>query len=148
MSNVPDGLGALAAQREKRQRRTMPPPRNPGPVATQPTIANPVSDFEAISAAPETGAQAASATVGPTPAANDAATFKVTLYLDQAMDEFMERARVEGLTSRPKVDVSRSAVARLALERLMADMTPKEIKTLIGGRAARSAVGKTGRPRR
>jgi hypothetical protein len=146
MSNVPDGLGALAAQREKRQRRTMPPPRNPG--ASQAASANPASAVEAIPAAPETGSQPASATVGPTPRANDAATFKVTLYLDQEMDEFMERARVEGLTARPKVDVSRSAVARLALERLMADMTPREIKTLIGGRAARSAAGKTGRPRR
>ena len=148
MSNVPDGLGALAAQREKRQRRTMPPPRNPGPVTSQAASANPASAVEAISPAPESESQPANATVGLTPRANDAPTFKVTLYLDQVMDDFMERARVEGLTARPKVDVSRSAVARLALERLMADMTPKEIKTLIGGRAARSAAGRTGRPRR
>ena len=90
MSNVPDGLSALAAQREKRRHRTMPPPRNPGPVASQAARANPPSAAKAISPAPETESQPAKATVGPPPRANDAATFKVTLYLDQAMDEFMD----------------------------------------------------------
>jgi hypothetical protein len=66
------------------------------------------------------------------------ATFKVTLYVDRATDEFMEAARVEGLTSRPKVDVSRSAVVRLALRRLMDDMSPGEVKTLLIAQAVRS----------
>lgn len=43
----------------------------------------------------------------------------------------MEATRVEGLTSRPKVDVSRSAVVRLALRRLMDEMSPSEVKTLL-----------------
>lgn len=66
------------------------------------------------------------------------ATFKVTLYVDRATDEFMEAARVEGLTSRPKVDVSRSVVVRLALRRLMDDMSPGEVKTLLIAQAVRS----------
>jgi hypothetical protein len=74
------------------------------------------------------------------------ATFKVTLYVDRATDEFMEAARVEGLTSRPKVDVSRSAVVRLALRRLMDDMSPGEVKTLLIAQAVRS-IG-PGRKRR
>lgn len=66
-------------------------------------------------------------------------TFKVTLYVDRTTDEFMEATRIEGLTSRPKVDVSRSAVVRLALRRLMDDMSPAEVKSLLGRQAVRSA---------
>jgi hypothetical protein len=67
--------------------------------------------------------------------AGSGATFKVTLYVDRETDEFMEAARIEGLTSRPKVDISRSAVVRLALRRLMDEMTPAEVKTLLEGQA-------------
>jgi hypothetical protein len=73
-------------------------------------------------------------------------TFKVTLYVDQATDEYMEAVRVEGLTSHPKVDVSRSAVVRLALRRLMDDMSPGEVKTLLAGQVVR--VSGPGRKRR
>lgn len=63
------------------------------------------------------------------------APVKVTLYVDRQADEFMEAARVEGLTSRPKMDLSRSAVVRLALRRLMEEMSPAEVKTLLEHRA-------------
>ncbi|NNM96395.1 MAG: hypothetical protein HKL89_02155 [Candidatus Dormibacteraeota bacterium] len=66
------------------------------------------------------------------------ATFKVTLYVDQDTDEFMEAARVKGLTSRPKVDVSRSAVVRLALRRLMDEMSPAEVKSFLAAEPVRS----------
>ena len=65
------------------------------------------------------------------------ATVKVTLYVDRDTDEFMEAARVEGLTSRPKVDVSRGAVVRLALRRLMDDMSPVEVKALLADQVVR-----------
>jgi hypothetical protein len=51
--------------------------------------------------------------------------------VDRQADEFMEAARILGLSSRPKVDISRSAVVRLAMRRLMADMTPEQVKQLL-----------------
>jgi len=120
----PDGLASLADQR-KRARRSMPAPRHPVTVEVHApeieTIADPGAAAENVAPA-ELGA-----------------TFKVTLYVDRDTDEFMEAVRVEGLTSRPKVDVSRSAVVRLALRRLMNDMSPAEIKALLADQAVRSA---------
>lgn len=53
---------------------------------------------------------------------------RVTLYVDQESDAFMEAARIAGLVARPKTDISRSAVVRLALRRLMSEMTAEEVK--------------------
>jgi len=50
----------------------------------------------------------------------------------------MENSRIEGLTARPKVDISRSAVVRLALRRLMDEMSPTEVKTLLTRQEVRS----------
>jgi hypothetical protein len=50
----------------------------------------------------------------------------------------MEAARVTGMTSRPKVDVSRSAVVRLALRRLMDDMSPEQVKSALAAEPAKS----------
>jgi len=134
----PNGLASLAAQRE-RARRSMPAPRHPVTVEdhapANDIAASPPAPVEPASPAPATKpAQSRSA---PSPA-DQGVTFKVTLYVDRDTDEFMEAARVEGLTSRPKVDVSRSAVVRLALRRLMDEMSPGEVKTLLAGQAVRS----------
>ncbi len=59
------------------------------------------------------------------------APVKVTLYIDRDSDEFMEAVRVEGLVAQPKVDVSRSAVVRLALRRLMGEMSAADVKALL-----------------
>lgn len=59
------------------------------------------------------------------------APVKVTLYVDRDLDEFMEAARVAGLIARPKVDISRSAVVRMALRRLMSEMSAAEVKTVL-----------------
>lgn len=132
----PNGLASLASQRE-RARRSMPAPRHPvtgGDSAVEDvTLPTPP-------AAPVAPASVAAPRQGrPTPApAELGATFKVTLYVDRDTDEFMEAVRVEGLTSRPKVDVSRSAVMRLALRRLMDEMSPAEVKTLLAGQTVRS----------
>jgi len=64
---------------------------------------------------------------------------KVTLYVNQDSDEFMETVRVEGLTARPKVDVSRSAVVRLALRRLMNEMSAADVKALLEQQEVRSS---------
>ncbi len=133
----PDGLASLSAQRE-RARRSMPAPRHPVTVEDH----APESDTTADPPAPVEPALPSAAKPQqrrPAPAPLDlGATFKVTLYVDRDTDEFMEAARVEGLTSRPKVDVSRSAVVRLALRKLMDEMSPAEVKTLLAGHAVRS----------
>jgi hypothetical protein len=67
---------------------------------------------------------------------------KMTLYVDPEADEFMEAARVQGLTARPKVDISRSAVVRLAMRRLMEEMTPGEVKVLLEGQQVTSGPGR------
>ena len=59
------------------------------------------------------------------------APVKVTLYVDRDLDEFMEATRVAGLIARPKVDISRSAVVRMALRRLMSEMSAAEVKTVL-----------------
>jgi hypothetical protein len=138
----PDGLASLTDQR-KRARRSMPAPRHPVTVE----VHAPGSDVIADPATPA-GLPAPVEPVVPRsapkakqrPPAPDelGAPFKVTLYVDRDTDEFMETVRVEGLTSRPKVDVSRSAVVRLALRRLMDEMSPVEVKALLADQAVRS----------
>ncbi len=139
----PNGLASLSAQRE-RARRSMPPPRHPIAVPsaaksdrgrdedrTQPAAQPPT-------AAPVTAASSRINAAQPSSAADVGAPVKVTLYVDRQADDFMEAARVEGLIARPKVDISRSAVVRLALRRLMNDMTPSEVKALLEGQEVRS----------
>jgi len=139
MSNTqPNGLASLAAQRE-RARRSMPAPRHPvtveDPAPASDTTANPPASGKPASPSP--APKPAQSRSAPSPP-ELGVTFKVTLYVDRDTDEFMEAARVEGLTSRPKVDVSRSAVVRLALRRLMDEMSPAEVKTLLAGQVVRS----------
>lgn len=143
----PNGLASLAAKRE-RAKRSMPPPRHPvktssaGAAEELPAPANtegsPVARFDGPSEAVTASAPAAQASSTPTeraaekPAPESAgAPVRVTLYVDRQADEFMEAARILGLSSRPKVDISRSAVVRLAMRRLMADMTPEQVKELL-----------------
>lgn len=128
-ADQPNGLASLSAQRE-RARRSMPPPRHPAlaaAVEAVPAVTRASAPAPAASA-PERKAQPGRRKQ---PAAPPEPTFKVTLYVDRRTDDFMEATRVEGLTSRPKVDVSRSAVVRLAVRRLMDEMSPAEVKQLL-----------------
>ncbi len=135
----PDGLATLTAQRE-RARRSMPAPRHP--ISATPLVNIAPSDEVQVSVAtpatvddqprPPTTSTSAVPDVG--------APVKVTLYVDRQADEFMENARIAGLTARPKVDISRSAVVRLALRKLMAEMSPAEVKALL----TRQEVSSTG----
>jgi len=71
---------------------------------------------------------------------------KLTLYLDQDIDRYLEDVRIQGLTAQPRVDVSRSAVVRLALRRLRSEMTPDQVKSLLAAQPTNGA--RTGRKRR
>ena len=142
----PNGLASLSAQRE-RARRSMPTPRHPVSVEDHApedaAAADPPAPAEPVASPPVAEPKQRRPAAAPTELG---ATFKVTLYVDRDTDEFMEAARVEGLTSRPKVDVSRSAVVRLALRRLMDEMSPAEVKARLASQAVRS--GGPGRKRR
>jgi len=150
----PNGLAALTAQRT-RAKRAMPAPRHPvgaGIAKALQDVPDPVTRPVVAEAEPAPSVDpgfGAEKLQGPqaSPSPNDAGTtFKVTLYVDRRTDDFMEATRVEGLTSRPKVDVSRSAVVRLALRRLMDDMTPAEVKSVLQAQPVREGV--PGRKRR
>ena len=70
----------------------------------------------------------------------------VTLYLEETHIDFLEEARIAGLTGRPRLDVSKSAVVRLALRRLQEQMTIEEIRDYL--KAQPTDATKTGRKRR
>lgn len=134
------GLTQLEQRREAaavtggRRQRQVPPPKNPKAALPDPLPPAPAAAALDTSAesAPELAADPETSTrPAPVPATPAAAGVKVTLYVDGVTDEFMEAARIEGLTARPKVDISRSAVVRLALRRLMAEMSPAEVKALL-----------------
>lgn len=167
MAERPNGLATLSDARQ-RARRTMPPPRHPvardedspkpssattAPRAEEHPAPSPVADSQpraeaTASPRPDTAVRPPSK-----PAVRSAASdvvveppVKLTLYLDQDIDRYLEDVRIQGLTSRPRVDVSRSAVVRLALRRLRAEMTPEQVKTLLAGQPTDGS--RTGRKRR
>ena len=150
----PNGLASLNAQRE-RARRSMPPPRHPVSITAAPRPADETSEGRPGETAAKPTPLATPATAPrPAPkaapkepaAAGTSTSIKVTLYVDRQADDFMESARIEGLVARPKVDISRSAVVRLALRRMMDEMSAAEAKELLERQEVRS-VG-PGRKRR
>lgn len=166
MAERPNGLASLADARQ-RARRTMPPPRHPASrdetvlSASTPAEATageerpasasgvpaqrPLAVAEAVAREPvrPLAAQAVA------PKVSDTAVeppIKLTLYLDQDIDRYLEDVRIQGLTARPRVDVSRSAVVRLALRRLRAEMDPDQVKALLAAQPTDNS--RTGRKRR
>jgi hypothetical protein len=68
---------------------------------------------------------------------------KVGLYLDEAHEDFLEQVRIAGNALRPRVNLSGSAVVRLAIDRLMADMTTEQVRdALVAKPIDPAAVGR------
>lgn len=172
MADTPNGLASMTQARERRVRRTMPPPRHPVPAGS----AEPVQ--------PEPDQLAAQGPVEPTPATEPPRAIAAdallpepakktdrlvrsvaqpkpepvhsageempprpaTLYLDNTLLEFLEEARIAGLLARPRLDISKSAVVRLALRRLKEEMSVEQIREHLG--AQPTDPTKTGRKRR
>lgn len=163
-----DGLDDLDRQRTARQRsaraRNIPPSRHPAAEkpsgadkqpTRQPTkLVPPVSirPDPAISVAPP-----AKPAVVPVPVANrpvESPTpvargelIRTTLHLSPAEDEFLEAVRAAGRGRRPRLDASRSAVARYAIAKLAAQMTPEQIVAALE-KPAQPITSSGGRPRR
>lgn len=140
-----DGLSQLA-QRGRRT-RDIPPPRNPArtePVPFEPTPAQPTGHSQptalrADSAVVEAGPHPVRT---PAPAKSKVDLKVVTIYLEQNDDDFLETITHTGRTSHPKTAISRSAVVRLALERLHAQLTPDEIITELRPRGDQQQTGR------
>ncbi|WP_380162795.1 hypothetical protein [Kineococcus sp. R86509] len=72
----------------------------------------------------------------------------VTISLDEDDIDWLDGLRILGMQSRPKVDIGRSALVRLALLRLREQMSQDEIRAHLLERSAQAqASGATGRRR-
>lgn len=136
-ASLPDGLAALASRRTAASRArgpkreiprsqnptTLPPYQAPAEAPEPPAVVDLVAE-ETKAPAPAPAPAAAAATAKP-------ASRKIGLYIDEPHEDFFEAVRAAGLSQRPRVSLSGSAVVRLALDRLMAHMTPEQVRDAI-----------------
>lgn len=139
-----DGLSQLA--QHGRRTREIPPPRNPARRAAVPTARTAETPAEVEDSSSEPITEIAIKPAG-VPSAQAAPRPKsdlkvVTVYLEQEGDDFLETITHVGRTSRPKTAISRSAVVRLALERLNRQMSPSEIIEELRPRGESSGTGR------
>lgn len=163
MTETPNGLASLTHARDRRVRRTMPPTRNPVAIVdtTGDASAGPVTDHASASARADNQLEesrtrqvvirndddARSGRSDPSTTNQGGGllpTRPVTVYLDSSHVDLLEQVRIAGLIDR--VDISKSAVVRLALARLREDMTTDEIKSRL--KAQPTDPHRTGRKRR
>lgn len=132
-----DGLDSLTAMRNKTttSRRTLPPPRHQ-PRQTPVPMPEPAPPTPPAAPSPEDVA----AGPVPMPAAGGSELAKVSIYLDEPTDAYLETVRAAARTTKPRVDATRSAVVRLALNRLADQLTPGEVVAEL----QRNAAGHTG----
>jgi len=70
----------------------------------------------------------------------------LTVSLDESDIDWLDDLRIIGMQHRPKIDIGRSSVLRLALRRLREQMTPEQIRDYLQERATQ-AVSTPGRRR-
>lgn len=155
-----DGLDDLDRQRTARQRsaraRNIPPSRHPA--ADKPTAADqqPTKLVPPVPIRADPPAASVTQTPKPAPVPSPVAhpplaatgeLIRTTLHLSPAEDEFLEAVRSAGRGRRPRLDASRSAVARYAIAKLAAQMTPEQIVTALE-QPAQPTTSNGGRPRR
>lgn len=129
-----DGLAALQGKRSEavgRRRRQPPRPHHPR------AVADPADQGEGsgvLGAAPdETFASQAASAAGPLRPAQ--------FYIDDSIDGYLRSIRAEALVR--KLDVTGSAVVRLAMHRLMQELTPQQVTNrLAEPTAPRSSAGR------
>lgn len=154
-----DGLAALNAQQEKARTsaRRIPAPRHsPKPAtdaapeeqkAATPQAAQEMRTRTATVEKPPEQPASAPVLAGPAAAVSEREGLKrATIYFDQAADDWLEEVLISGRRSKPRADASRSAVVRLALERLRAEMNVDEVVAELR-RRAEAAPATPGRKR-
>jgi hypothetical protein len=147
-----DGLALLTQQREQRK-RSIPPPRHPARPAVrslpshapedppEPALDAPTPDAVADSPSNSEPAPA------PEPTHEDLTElYRSTIYFGQAEDRFLEDVRTVARRAKPKVDATRSAVVRMAVRRMLADLTPGEVMDALRAQAPQN-TGAPGRRR-
>lgn len=154
-----DGLSKLDQQRAKASKRHVPPPRHAAPPKPEPAPDTTLDSVEPAAEAsnqrtakapsastkvpPRTAPRTQSAASAP-PAGN--ALVKATLYLDSAADDLL--SEINYIARKQRVDGSRSAVVRLAIERLMQSMSVAEVVDELRARGdGMTSGGLTGRRR-
>lgn len=150
------GIAQLQARRQQSGRTVLPPKHSPrtsvvplAPSSTQPEVdlreerspelpqVKPAVSWAPPPVQPETVFE-------PAPAAIEALV-RATIHFGGSQDRFLNTVAHAGRMNRPKVDASRSAVTRLAIERLEQEMTAEQIISELASRA--SATTRPGRKR-
>lgn len=150
-----DGLDSLTAMRTRTpSKRAVPPPRHQ-PRRTPVEMPSPNGQGgqkpEAEAPDPSTLTPPSTPSVTPTPkpappetivpaGATNSDLTKVSIYLDEQSDAYLETVRSAARNARPRVDATRSAVVRLALTRLADELDAAEVIAEL----QRNAAGHTG----
>lgn len=140
-----DGLLALQARRagSRKQggfKRTIPPSQNPttlAPYKAPGSVADAATEPEATTVeapAPAPGPSEERSLPASEATTEVQAQVRITVYVDDVHDLFMDEVRFAGARRRPRIDVSRSAVVRFALERLQGEMTPEQLYNAIAAK--------------
>jgi len=157
MSN---GLDALDARADRARRKTPPPatsrrvlpPQHPAPAAlpqgrrSVPEVPKGQESFPGLPEPHQEGLAALREEAIATSTAPAGELRKVAVYLEEGQDAALDALHYAGASRRPRLDVSKSAVVRLAMERLLSELSYEEVVEVI---AARPITGQTsGRKRR
>jgi hypothetical protein len=135
-----DGLDSLTAMRTKTgSRRALPPPRHQ-PRRTPVDMPDPALPGEPQTPVTPAAPPATADILPPPPPTASTDLTKVSIYLDEPTDAYLETVRGAARTAKPRVDATRSAVVRLALNRLADQLGPAEVVAELG----RNAAGHTG----
>ncbi|MDM2088223.1 hypothetical protein [Mycobacteroides abscessus] len=136
-----NGLDSLTAMRESKRR--VPPPRHqPRQTPVDMPAATPAASATTAPASPAAPAAVAAPAVPKSsrPAVTTAPATteltKVSIYLDDPTDTYLETVRGAARTARPRVDATRSAVVRLALNRLAEQLDPASVVAELQRKAA------------
>lgn len=146
--SAPDGLSALQGKRDEavgRRRRQAPPPRHPRVAEDLPP--DEVVDLRQADQSdgpppvPQRAEQPLKVTAEPKPSAShdrqsgarksssapqgDQALRPAQFYVGAEVDDYLRQVRSQAVVRR--LDVTASAVVRLAMERLMAELTPEQV---------------------
>jgi hypothetical protein len=141
-----DGLAALKARRAAGARkRELPKSQNPTQLPPyQAPVSIDLRDNESESApVASIATPATEVSVHPDPRVP---TRKVGVYLEEPQEDFLEAVRMAGNALRPRVTLSASAVVRLAMDRLMADLSAEQVRDTLMAKPLDPAI--PGRPRR